>query len=178
MKRVILGFLFIFQVTWVTAQKKSPSIQWITFEQLADSMRRNPKKIFIDIYTDWCVYCKMLDKKTFHNTRIIKDLQENFYSVKFNAEGGKPIRFSGTTYHFQSNGNDTGLHQLVVALYGNTSAINYPSLIFLNEEYQVLYRQAGYVSPKHLEPVLIFFGENKFRTQSWEDFAQNFNQKK
>lgn len=46
-------------------------INWLTFEQLEDSLRLAPKKVFIDFYTDWCTYCKKMDKKVFTDAAVI-----------------------------------------------------------------------------------------------------------
>uniref|UniRef100_A0A3Q2YUK7 Spermatogenesis-associated protein 20-like TRX domain-containing protein n=1 Tax=Hippocampus comes TaxID=109280 RepID=A0A3Q2YUK7_HIPCM len=51
----------------------------------------NTKKVFIDIYTDWCGWCKKMDKDTFQNPEVAAYMNENFLMVKMDAEGKDPI---------------------------------------------------------------------------------------
>ena len=54
----------------------------------------NPKKIFIDVYTDWCGWCKRMDNTTFKDSVMVKFLNDNFYCVKLNAEQKEDIKSS------------------------------------------------------------------------------------
>ena len=52
----------------------------------------------MDVYTDWCGWCKRMDATTFENPAIAKYMSENFYCVKFNAESQKEVTFKGQKY--------------------------------------------------------------------------------
>jgi len=73
-------------------------INWMTFEQVQKKMKKQPKKIFVDVYTEWCGPCKMMDRNTFSKPEIAQYVNDNFYAVKFNAQHETPIKFNGTTY--------------------------------------------------------------------------------
>ena len=82
----IVAFTLIFLCSMaITAQE----IQWMSFEDAVAMTQNegNTKKVFIDVYTDWCGWCKKMDKDTFQNPEVAKYMQENYYMVKFNAEG-------------------------------------------------------------------------------------------
>src|SRR5690606_17010397 len=70
--------------TTKTTQKSS--IQWKTFEEVEALMKTKPKKVLIDVYTDWCGWCKKLDKEVYENPMAIQYINEHFYAIKFNAE--------------------------------------------------------------------------------------------
>jgi len=101
MKKLFL-FLAIFTVS-VTVQAQE-SIKWMTFNEaisLQQKNIKNPKKlkpIFMDVYTEWCGPCKMLDRNTFSDPSVIKYINENFYAVKFNAEGNETINYKGKEF--------------------------------------------------------------------------------
>ncbi len=44
------------------------------------------KPIITDFYTDWCGWCKVMDRKTYDNPDVIKVMSQNFVLVKANAE--------------------------------------------------------------------------------------------
>jgi thioredoxin-related protein len=74
-------------------------IQWMKFEEAIAANANNPKMILVDVYTDWCGWCKKMDKETFTDPQVIAHFQKNFYAVKLNAEDTKrKFPFMGRTF--------------------------------------------------------------------------------
>ena len=48
------------------------------FEEAVAKSEKAPKKLFIDVYTDWCGWCKKMDKTTFAETEVAKYINENY----------------------------------------------------------------------------------------------------
>ena len=93
MKKLIL-LLILLSAGTLTAQK----INWMTMNEALAAQKKEPKKIFMDVYTDWCGPCKLLDRNTFSNKKVINFINENYYAVKFNAEGTEEITYQDFTY--------------------------------------------------------------------------------
>lgn len=94
-----LFFLFI-SISLIGQKEKNNKgpINWLTLEE-ADSLYKIQKRpIFIDVFTDWCGWCKRMDATTFKDPNIAAYLNTNFYSVKLNAETNETITFNGKTY--------------------------------------------------------------------------------
>ena len=68
-------------------------IHWISMAEAIKHAKKDHKPIIIDIYTDWCHYCKVMDKNTYAHPDVISYLNDNFYAVKLNAEDTKEINY-------------------------------------------------------------------------------------
>ncbi len=162
--------------TTVTETKPKEAVSdkavWYTFEQAVELNKKQPKKIFIDVYTDWCGWCKKLDAVTFSNPVIGKYLNEHFYCVKLNAEGKDTIRFNGQVF---VNPNPMAMrsnHQLAVSLL--KGQMSYPSMIFLDESVNIITPVAGFLPPQDLEPIMKFIGEDEYKKQTYDQYKKTF----
>lgn len=163
---MILACLFITNKS--NAQDK---INWMSFEEAVELNKENPKKIFIDVYTDWCGWCTKMDQTTFVNQDVVKYMNDNFYAVKFDAEQTKTIEFAGHTFiNPNPMGTKKGTHQLAVALL--QGKISYPSYVFMNESNQVVTIVPGYAQAEEFLPILKYFGSDAYLTTKWEDFQK------
>ena len=145
-------------------------VKWFTIEEADALLKTNPKPIFIDAYTDWCGWCKRLDKDTFSDSTIAAYMNQHFIPVKFDAESKAPVTFLGQK--FINDGKAGKAHQLAVALM--QGRMSYPTVIFLSEKGELLSPVPGYRGPKEFEPLLVFFGEKKYLTEKWDEFSKNF----
>ncbi|MDR3189513.1 MAG: DUF255 domain-containing protein [Prevotellaceae bacterium] len=155
--------------TTATAQ-----IKWYKFEEAVELCKKKPKKIFIDVYTDWCGWCKVYDKNTFSNPDIAEYMNKHFYSVKFNAETHDTVRFQGHVFVNPSSGRNS-THMLAAQLLNGR--MSFPSVVFLNEQFQLLHVQSGYLPPEQFAPFMVYIGETWYepsKNTSWEAFTKDF----
>jgi thioredoxin-related protein len=139
--------------TKVTAPKTKDSTKmpWASLGDIEGLVKSNPKKIVVDVYTDWCGPCKMMDRNTFSNPEIISLMGDNFYPVKFNAEGPNPITYLGKEYtnpkHVPNKRGRNSRHQLA-----NLFPVRgYPSLVVLDEQFKIINTITGYRTPEQLK---------------------------
>lgn len=131
--------------------KEAPSseaIQWMGIEDALAAQKSNPKPIFIDLYTDWCGWCKVMDNKTFSRPEVAQYMNENFHSVKFNAEKEPPLTVNGQQFEVVDAGR-RGIHTFAYALLGGQ--MSYPSYVILDNQMQRLAVLKGF---KEAEPFL------------------------
>lgn len=155
MKKLTLLFILIFLVySNVKAQKKE--INWITFEQLEDSLKVKSKKVFISFYADWCSYCKKMDEAAYKNNEVISKLNQDFYSIKLNAETKDTIYFEGKGYiNNQIGKSRRPTHQIPLLLASRKNKpFSLPATLILNEKFMIEQRFFEYISPKKMISIL------------------------
>jgi len=161
MKKIVL---FIAASLLITLTSVAQEINWMTFEEALAAQKKDPKKIMMDVYTSWCGPCKMLDKNTFHNTDVVDYVNDNFYAVKFDAEGNDVVRYKGKTfsnpnYKEELKNRRNSAHQLSRYLKVNA----YPTIVFFDEEAQVIAPIRGYQKPQQIELYLKMFNNNDYK---------------
>lgn len=129
--------------------KVKNGITWIDVE-MANSIENPEEKFFIvDVYTNWCGWCKVMDQKTFTDDAVIRYMDEHFHSVKFNAEQKETITFDNKRYTWIKTGRG-GVNKLAQEWLGNK--LSYPSYVFLNKNKKPIKVSRGYIpSEKFLE---------------------------
>lgn len=146
-------------------------INWLTFEQLLEKSKIQKRKVIIDVYTDWCGWCKRMDKATFEQPEIVNYINEHYYAVKFNAEQKNEIAFKGKTYKFVNNGR-RGYHELAAEI--TRGRLSYPTIVFLNENLEVIQPVPGYKDPLAFEQMITYFGRNEHRKTPWEAYCKSY----
>jgi thioredoxin-related protein len=145
-------------------------VKWYSIEEVQELVKSEPRKIYIDMYTDWCGWCKVMDKKTFTNESVAEQLNTNFYAVKFDAEGKDNVSFKEQTFKFIAQGS-RGYHELAAALM--QGKMSYPTSVFLDENLNVISPLPGYYPPEKLDPILEFIGEDHYKTTNYEQFLSS-----
>jgi thioredoxin-related protein len=171
MKKAFLVLLLF--VPALLASGQATSVKWYSIEEAAALATTNPRPIFVDAYTDWCGWCKRLDKDTFSHPVIAEILNTKFYAVKFNAESKEPVIFQGRT--FVNDGSMGPTHQLAYALL--QGKLGYPTVVFLTAKSELITPVSGYKGPKDFEPMLQYFGSTSWQKQTYEDFVKTFQGK-
>ncbi len=128
--------------------------------------------MFIDMYTDWCGWCKKMDAATFINPVVVEYMNQHYYAVKFNAERKDTVDFNGTQF---VNANPTGTrssHDLAQELLAGR--MSYPSFVFLDENLKKVTTVPGYRKAPEFEAILNYIGSDAYKTQKWEEFNMTF----
>ena len=157
-----------FQPAASTAQQSG--IRWYTMQEVQELSKKEPRKVFIDMYTDWCGWCKVMDKNTFTNAEVIQELNNKFYAVKFDAEGKEEVEFKDKTYNFVPQGG-RGYHEL--AAYLMQGKLSYPTTVFLDENLELISPVPGYLPPEKMIPILEYIGEDHYKSTKFQDFMSS-----
>ena len=173
-KKITLGLIAIFAFSLTAIAQE---INWVTMDEALELQKKEPKKIFMDVYTVWCGPCKMLDKNTFQKNDVADYVNKYYYAVKFNAEGNETINFKGNTFsnpgYNPANANRRNSQHELSAYF---SVRSYPTILFLDEKGEFLSPVIGYKTPQQLEVYLKLFKENAHTSmKTQEDFSAYYN---
>ncbi|ULC60374.1 thioredoxin fold domain-containing protein [Flaviramulus sp. BrNp1-15] len=174
MKRTIyIMLLAVFTTVYATAQE----IKWLSLEDAIALQKKEPKKIIMDIYTNWCGPCKMLDKNTFQHEEVADYINNHYYAVKFNGEGDEVVNykdqsFANPNYNPANANKRNSPHDL--ARYFQVSA--YPTIVFFDENGDVITPLKGYQTPTQLELYLKMFKKDDHKSiKTQEEFNNYYN---
>lgn len=170
MKKITITALVLFASLATYAQE----IQWMTFEQaVAANEAGADKPVFIDVYTDWCGWCKRMEQTTFRDPQVAAYMNENFLNVKLDGEERDTIMFKGQAFTYVASGR-RGYNQLPAALLNGK--LSYPTVVFLNAEFQNLSPVPGYQPAEPFLKIARYFGDGIYLNTSWEEYASAADQ--
>ncbi len=143
-------------------------IKWMSWDDAIAAAEKEPKKIFIDVYTDWCGWCKRMDKTTFADPKVVEYVNSNFYAVKFDAEQKGEITFRGHTMKYRPGGR-RGVHELAISLLNGR--LGYPSYVYLDEQQNRISISPGFKQVDPFLKELTFFAEDHYKTKTFKEYS-------
>ena len=145
-------------------------INWISWDKMmqqrdSDSIK---KKVFIDLYTSWCGWCKRMDGTTFSDPVIVNYIKNNYYTVKFDGETKDTIVFNNHSFYnsdpsyTKPNTNSRGkAHWFAHSILDGK--LSYPSYVLLDENLTRLMVYQGFKKVDEMLGILLFFGNNQYK---------------
>ncbi len=172
------GILFALILLLSAGTLKAQEINWMTMNQALEAQKKQPKKILMDAYTTWCGPCKLMDQKTFTNKDVVNYINKHYYAVKFNAEGTEEVMFNGFNYtnpNYDPNRKGrNSQHFFAHAL----KITGYPSIVFFDEQSNVIAPIMGYRTPEQLEIYLKMMAKDDYKAltsqEAWNKYEKSF----
>ncbi|MFN0215264.1 MAG: thioredoxin family protein [Saprospiraceae bacterium] len=172
MRKIALSALLFAAISFcaVSFRVSEPEpLKWYSWDEAVALNKIKPKKIVVDVFTDWCSLCKKMDKGTFLDPAVMAYISANFYPVKLNAEQREAIQFNDETFSFLANDNGQGgVHTLAYALL--EGQMRYPTLVYLDENYGRIRISPGFKESPDLLKELRFAAEEIYNKTSWDKY--------
>lgn len=166
--------VYAFSIRRASAPEGTSGIKWMTWQQMQEAQKTQPRKVFVDVYTEWCGWCKRMDASTFSNAEIISYVNENYYAVKFDAETQSTITFKGKDYKFVPQGY-RGYNELAAEIL--EGQLSYPTSVYMDENLNVIFPVPGYREPKEFEQIINYVHSNAYKNKKFEDYQKEFKGK-
>lgn len=177
MKKLILTLIIFLVIISDGNSQLAYKLKWYSVKEALELQKTKPKKLLIDVYTDWCGWCKKMDAETFNHPVIADILMKNFYPVKFNAEGKDSILFGNHTFKNEGEGQ-RATHQFALALFqAQNLQPAYPTVAYLDERLNLISVIPGYKTAPEMELWLNYVIEEKYKPLPLEEYQKTFKSK-
>lgn len=167
---ILILFTFFFLLSFgevrVTGKEK---INWLSIEEVQLKAKEIDKPLLIDLYTNWCYWCKVMDKRTYKNAKVVAYINEHFYAVKINAETKNEIIWNNKNYVYLE---DNKLNEF--ALFLSNGQLSFPTTVIFSEIGGRPAFVPGFLEPENIEPILKYFGEGNYKKQDFQSYLTTF----
>tara|TARA_R100001369_G_scaffold13980_1_gene28324 strand:+ start:4111 stop:4599 length:489 start_codon:yes stop_codon:yes gene_type:complete len=155
-KLTIWMFVCLFNVvSSITYAQANNAIQWISFEQLHDSLKVHPRKVFIDFYADWCAPCLKMDEIAFKDPKVIHKLNKDYYAVKMNVETTDTIVFGQQSFINKRANKRNPVHEIPLLLASRKDApFTLPAMVLMDSKFNAQARYFQYLDAEQLLAIL------------------------
>ena len=160
----VIVFAFATLTHGIEGNGKKSEITWQTFDKGVELAKKEKKMLVLDIYTDWCHWCKVMDKDTYGNPEVVKYAHENLVMAKLNAETDEKFKFK--------EGNYSG-RQLSI-MFG---VEGFPSTIFLNSEGELITSISSFIPADRFIMMLKYLDGNWYEKMKFDEFVKKEKQK-
>lgn len=138
-------------------KNKKEAIQWLDFEKAVSAAKKERKMLVVDFYTDWCGWCKVMDRDTYGNAEVAKYAKAKLIMSKVNAESKAMTRFQDNELTYQQLAAGFGVR-------------GYPATIFIGPDGEFITLVSGFVPADKFMPILEFLADGHYKTTKYEDF--------
>ncbi len=164
---VIAAGVFLFAGIGATDTKEAKEVielNWVKYDKGLELAAKENKLVMVDFYTNWCRYCKKMDKETFAEETVAKYLSEKFIVVKVNAESKETVVTANGSLSEKDLSKSFGVR-------------GYPAYWFLKPDGEKINNIPGYVPADRFINILRYFGEGYYETKTWKEYASGLEAK-
>jgi len=154
-------------------EKKNPSstksantLTWYKYDEGLAKAKKEKKHILVAFYTNWCGWCKRMDKNTYGDEGVKKVLNKDYVPIKVNAESKEKV---------EVNGKKITETELARELY---KARSYPTTWFLKQSGEKIAPYLGYVDAQNFLKVLNYMKDDLYDKMSFDEYLKNQDKKK
>jgi len=169
MKKAIL--IIGLAVLGLNAAVSQENVKWYSIEEAIQLATVEPRVLVIDVFTDWCGWCKRMDATTFSDPAVAEILNKHFYPVKLNAEGKEDIVIGERTFKFVDNGR-RGYHEIAAII--TKGRLSYPTISYVDDQGKVLEAAPGYKTADQFKVYLSYYADEAYKTKTFQEYSVTY----
>lgn len=145
-------------LTVATPPAHAQGVTWQAWDAGFRTASRKSQPVLVDVYTDWCGWCKRMDKDVYSRADVRDYLSSHFVTIKLNAEDQAAATHEGRRYTSRT----------LAAKFGVTG---YPTTVFLRPNGERLVNVPGYLPADRFLLLLRYIGDGHMdRGVAWDDY--------
>ncbi len=141
--KILVAVMTFFVITAFKAD--NTEVKWMDFNEGYALAKKKNKIMLVDVYTEWCGWCKKMDRDAYAKPAISQVLNTDFISVKFNPE------ITNVTYSYEGK-SYTG--EQLAGVISNYQISGYPTTIFIYPKQKKSEVVVGYKNAEQMAPIL------------------------
>lgn len=151
-------------------QPEAKAVAWATdLDAALATAKATQKLILVDVYTDWCAYCVLMDQRVYQKQPFVDYINQKFVAVRLNAETTDTLSYQGKRFPYHSNQRVNELAYLLL-----DGRLEYPATVFLTPQGEIIQAVHGYIEPQTMDRVLHYFGDGNYRTNRWDIYMNRY----
>ncbi|TVQ70096.1 MAG: DUF255 domain-containing protein [Balneolaceae bacterium] len=133
---------------------------WVSLEEAQSQALDKGRYVLLDVYTEWCGFCRRMNRETYADKRVQEAIDQYFYPVRIDAESSHMVAFQGQSYSMQDLALAFGVQ-------------SFPTTIFLNPQGEPVALQPGFIEAERFHKMLSFVGSESYRTQTFQQYTES-----
>jgi thioredoxin-related protein len=140
-------------------EKPDTSLTWYKYDEGLAKAKKEKKHVVLHFYTNWCGWCKRMDKQTFADQQVRRVLNEDYVTIRVNGQSGENVSIDGKD----------ATERQVAGMYGVRA---YPITWFLKPSGERIAPKSGYCSAEEFLYILNWVKDDLYEKMSFQEFVQ------
>jgi len=159
MKKILLLISIAFIFTHFSIAGDKVDLKWRKFDEGVAEAKKTKKKILLDVYADWCKWCKKLDAEVYTDSKVASYLNKYYVLIKVNGESNDRL----------THKNQRMTEEQLARVFGVTG---FPTIIFLDSNAEIIDKLGGFVAADRFLPIIQYIGEDYYKKMKWDEFLE------
>jgi thioredoxin-related protein len=152
--------LFFAVLAFLPLASSARAVEWKSWNPGLAAAASSKRPVVVDVYTDWCRWCRQMDREVYGRADVSEYLAARFVTIKLNAEGPEAVTYKGRDLTARS-------------LASSFDVSGYPTTVFLAPNGDHLANVPGYIEPARFLLLLRYIGDGHMdRGVKWDDYVK------